>query len=632
MSLREFRCGNCGADTKVSGPGVLVVICGNCQWSSLRTDRGMQSVGKLAEVTPLASHFQVGTEGQWNNRSFTVRGLIQLDHGAGPWNEWAVEDTAGEWFWIAEAQGEIQVMEESELELALAPADVELLGKLDLGEGDLFLVTELGQGKVLTAAGELPIEIEAGTQTRYADLQRGGHEVGSLDWTRGDTPEVFLGRKVRLEDLGLNLSSQPEHSPEKITAKRLDCVNCGAGLTIRDPEHALHLGCESCGSLLDVDGDETRLIQADQAAKAKLRLPLGSTGTLGMEELTVLGAMERAVTYAGMLYPWREYLLRTSSGGYRWLVESKGHWTLVAPIQRSAFNAGNQRNTHLGRTYKHFSRGTAEVQWVVGEFYWRVKQGDCAKTSDYVSETYMLSTETTENEAVASLGQHVESKDVQRAFGNKSMPALRGVGAVQPNRIHAKASLHLFGIAAAVLLGLVLLRSASNQKAVVYAGTHGPLPTSSTEELEAFTEPFEISGSLANLAITLRAPGVSQGWVGLNGALINMVDGAVTTFATSAQYYSGRSGGENWKEGNRRGTAMLGSIPSGQYRIRLAFVGADKGLGRTVEVSVRRQVTRYLFAALALVALLIPTIYNQIRSYGFEVKRWSESDHPMGSS
>lgn len=628
MSSREFRCGNCGADTTVSGPSVLVVVCGNCQWSSLRTDRGLESIGKLAEVTPLASHFQIGTEGQWDSRSFTVRGLIQLDHGAGPWNEWAAQDGAGEWFWISEAQGQVMVMEECELELALAPDDVELLGKLDLGEGELYLVTEVGSGQVLTAAGELPVRIEAGTQTHYADLQRGGHEVGTLDWTRGSVPEVFLGRKVRLEDLGLDVNSQPEHSPENIEAKRLDCASCGAGLTILDPDHALRLGCESCGSLLDVDGDKTRLIQADQASRAKSTLPLGAKGTLGMQELTVLGAMQRAVEDQGIVYPWREYLLRTPAGGYRWLVESKGHWTLVEPIQLSAF----QRKTHAGRTYKHFTRGSAEVQWVVGEFYWRVAVGDRAKTSDYVSETFMLSTETTDAEAVASLGRHVASTEIKRAFGLKSVPAERGVGAVQPNRVYAKASRNLFLLAAAALLVMFLVRSESNQKSLVYAGTHGPLPSSNTEELEAFTEPFDIFGSQANLQITLRAPGVDQGWIGLNGALINLADGQVTTFTTAAQYYHGRSGGENWKEGSRKGSAMLGSIPSGKYRLRLAFVAADKGLGRTVEVTVRRQVTRYLFAALALLALLIPTIFNQIRSYGFEVKRWSESDHPMGAN
>ena len=40
------------------------------------------------------------------------------------------------------------------------------------------------EGKVTTVAGELPIEIELGATTRYADLQRGEHEVATLDFTR----------------------------------------------------------------------------------------------------------------------------------------------------------------------------------------------------------------------------------------------------------------------------------------------------------------------------------------------------------------------------------------------------------------------------------------------------------------
>ncbi len=626
-----FRCGNCGADSEIAGVGVKTVICGFCNWSSLRSESGAEAMGEVSQVTPLASNLQIGTTGSYAGRQFEVRGQIQLDHGAGLWNEWAVQDGGGLWFWIAEAQGEILVFEEEEAPDGLRPKDLQLMDPVSLGPKGKFIVTELGKGTVVTARGELPVAIEAGEITDYADLQRGADEFATLDWTRGDI-EVFVGRRVPLSSLGLDPASQPEHQPHRIEARRLDCANCGADLTVRDPERALRLGCESCGSLLDVDGHETRVLIKDEQSKAKLALPLGSTAEIEGLSLTILGAMERGVKYEGRWYPWREYLCRTPEGAYRWVVENNGHWMLSSPSAVSAFQRSGGRLRMDGKTYKHFSGGKAVVRWVVGEFYWRVKVGDEAETDDYVAGSRMLSTERSSGEAAASIGMHVERGDIGKAFGVASLPRAKGVGPIQPNRMGARETWGLFAVAAIALLAMLVMRGVSADSSLVHDSGHGPIPSPAGTELVAFTDPFELTGDQANVEVQLSAPGIDQGWVGLSGALVEMDSGEVTTFATEAQRYSGVSGGESWSEGNRKGSTILGSIPAGQYRMRLAFTGFDKGCGSSVEVQVKRDVPRPSYALFAFLALLIPAIFVQVLSIKMEAARWADSDHPWGES
>jgi hypothetical protein len=46
----------------------------------------------------------------------------------------------------------------------------------------------------------------------------------------------------------------------------------------------------------------------------------------------VIGFQERAVKPVGKDYPWQEYLLHHPTEGFRWLVDSEGHWSWVSPV------------------------------------------------------------------------------------------------------------------------------------------------------------------------------------------------------------------------------------------------------------------------------------------------------------
>ena len=71
-----------------------------------RTDRGLEDLGKVAEIMDSQSPLRVGLKGAWNNVNFEITGRAQLKHELGGyWDEWYATFSNGWVGWLAEAQG-----------------------------------------------------------------------------------------------------------------------------------------------------------------------------------------------------------------------------------------------------------------------------------------------------------------------------------------------------------------------------------------------------------------------------------------------------------------------------------------------------------------------------------------------
>lgn len=115
---------------------------------------------------------------------------------------------------------------------------------------------------------------------------------------------------------------------------RFDCPACGAPLVLRAEGVSESLACDHCGAVLDAR-DPRHQVLARYRFKLgrKPPLPIGARGTLKGETLEVIGRQVRAVRYSGVVYRWDEYLLWNPYKGFRWLVESNGHWTLLKTVE-----------------------------------------------------------------------------------------------------------------------------------------------------------------------------------------------------------------------------------------------------------------------------------------------------------
>jgi hypothetical protein len=423
---------------------------------------------------------------------------------------------------------------------------------------------------------------------------------------------------------------------------------------------------------VDPRGRTFQAVKAHHLTKSRPRLPLGSRARIRGLDVEVLAMLVRSVRVEGVRYAWSEYLLRPSGGGYRWLVESRGHWSFVEPADVGDASKGPREATYRGRTFRHFQRGEAQVDLVLGEVYWEVKVGETVHTDDYVDPPVMLSFESTKNERVASLGTYVPKDEVQQAWGpDVVLPAAEGIAPHQPNlaATRQRGWWRLAGVAAlAVIVLWVAFTVRADRRQVLHvtsrfepasgssspgapgAGAAPRTPGTPAPGVPAgqaggsnvvFSQPFELTAKRANLRLRFQATGLENGWLGVEGALVNLDDGDVRYFALQAEHWSGVDGGEAWSEGDRDATAYLGQVPAGRYAVRLAADGENAGptassvfspsrtspVPATWTLAIVSQVPSHGRPAFLLLLLLVPPAIVSLQAASFEKRRWAESDH-----
>src|SRR5689334_17806222 len=107
MAVAQGSCPNCGAPIEFVLGSSLARVCDYCRHTVVRSDRGLTNAGKAADLANTPSLIAVGDEGVLGGRPFRVFGRVQLDHGAGPWDEYYIGFDYGQsWGFLAYAQGE----------------------------------------------------------------------------------------------------------------------------------------------------------------------------------------------------------------------------------------------------------------------------------------------------------------------------------------------------------------------------------------------------------------------------------------------------------------------------------------------------------------------------------------------
>ena len=471
MSLRTASCPGCGATLEFRNAATLTLVCPFCGSANYRSDVDIERLGKVAEVQPIESPLAIGSEGTADGKRWTAIGQVQLDHGAGPWNEWCLLLDDGSWAWLAEAQGEFLLTKRVE-----TPAGVPSIDSLhpgddvEVGPAGRFTVAEVGKGRIVAAKGELPFRAPPGGIVRYADIRGTGGRFGTLDYGQGTACEaVYVGTVVKAEDLGIDPTRVAEAIERRAAASRLSCPSCGGIIELRDPAGTVRVVCQSCGSLIDPTAKVARVLGIGAALKAVPKIPIGSKGALRGEAVEIIAFLIRSVTAEGKNYPWSEYLLKTARGSYLWLVESEYHWNQAETVSLADVKAAGIRGFR-GRDFRHFQGGDARVDHVQGEVYWEVAVGDTVKADDYVDPPYMLTLESDAKERIASLSTYTEPEEVQAAFGlSSAFPKPAGAGPNQPNP-WAGALGAWWGSAAALLAAALLLTALASHGAPAGSG------------------------------------------------------------------------------------------------------------------------------------------------------------------
>lgn len=641
MSLLQANCPSCAGPLEFKSGSTIVIVCPFCRSAIARNDRALEDLGKVAEIVESQSPLKLGIKGTYNGARFELTGRAQLRHEAGGfWDEWYATFSKGWVGWLAEAQGRFYLTFYQPM-----PDGVSLpsFAGLQLGQQlpeipheSPLMVQEKGRGTTLAADGEIPYKLTPGEKFEYADLAGKDNAFATIDYSQ-DPPWVFVGRQVTLDEIGLGDAKPAEREARRVSAVGMGCPNCGGPLDLIAPDKAERVTCPNCDSLLDVNQGNLSYLKAldPPAERPAFVLPIGAEGTFpGEVKFKVIGAVVRSV-FMDVTYYWHEYLLYNPSIGFRWLVHSDNHWNFVEPVnpadvaQDSVFNAGTTVS-YNGRKYKIFQDAPARVEYVQGEFYWRVEQGETVRAVDYVAAPYMLSLESTADEMNWSAGTYMTNAEIEKAFGVSDLPKPWGVGPNQPftgQFYYTWGVLPLIGLLVVAVLMIPLSGMTStvlNQNVVL-----PPLANATTPQA-AFSQPFDLKGS-RNVRITAGAQ-VDNSWADLDIDLVNEQSQEVESVNVPVEYYSGTDSDGAWTEGGKSTDATLSSLPAGKYTLRVEGTWEKWQTQMPVSVKVEQNVVRGVNFICSLLLLMIVPVIGLVRKISFESGRWKDSMFGSSSS
>ncbi|MBA4183132.1 MAG: DUF4178 domain-containing protein, partial [Acidobacteria bacterium] len=433
-----------------------------------------------------------------------------------------------------------------------------------------------------------------------------------------------VGQQVSLAEIGLADAKSATRKARRVAVGAMGCPNCGGSLELNAPDKTERVTCPFCNSLLDVNQGNLSFLRSLEKIENPFVLPIGAEGTFaGDVKFKIIGAIVRNVTIEGETYFWHEYLLYNPQIGFRWLVHSDNHWNFVAPVNAAEAVVSGNTVSYNGKTFKIFQDAPARVEYVQGEFYWRVEQGETVRAIDYIAPPLMLSCEQTRNEINWSLGNYLTRAEVEKAFGVSALGKPWNVAPNQPftGGFYIKWGFALLGLLCLIALFMIPLGGLSSN--VLSQEITLPPMTTATAPQTIFSQPFDLKGN-RNVKITASAP-VNNSFADLDIDLINEQNNEVESVNVPIEYYAGVDEGESWSEGGQTQDATISSLPAGKYSLRVEGTWQNFGQPLPVDVRVEQNVWRGVNFWLSFFLLALLPVWALIRKFIFESKRWSES-------
>jgi ribosomal protein S27E len=624
------NCPACGAPVVFKSSASFHGVCEFCRSTLVRHGGDLENLGRMADLLEDASPIRLGTEGRYKGVHFAVVGRIQLKYASGVWNEWHLlfDDQRGGW--LSDAGGEYAVSFLTQPGATLPPfASLMPNDELKLAGRD-FIVTDLEEAMCIAGEGELPFAFGAGYPAQLADLRTTGDAAAafaSIDYS--ETPPLFfVGKSLPFASFHFaNLRGEQAARPAGVV-KALQCPACGGAIGIHD-KAVQSVACPSCLSVLEPANESLRILQkATAATRIEPLITLGSVGRFLGRDWTVIGFQQRVITAEGVDYPWLEFLLHHPEEGFRWLVESTGHWSWVSPVTKPPrYQTGFPATTWNDETFTRYSAGSAVTRYVVGEFTWKVKVGETWEIIDFIAPPKMLSRESSHQESTWSLGEYLPAEEVAAAFKLKTAlrPAI-GIAMNQPNprlENHRKVCSRFWKFLAlaivAQLLWIFILggRTLLDQRLVFSPQNDEPVTT----------QTFRLEGKARNVVLR-HDTDLDNNWLGLGLTLVEKDSGRAWIAQTEVAYwYWQDSGGESWSEGDRSMELEFRDLPPGTYYFVIdPEISAEKPVAVAARVTVVRDQAAWSSFFFLLVFLALFPMFSRYRVSSFEAERWEDAD------
>jgi hypothetical protein len=201
MSTPAANCPNCGAPLQFKWSSSVQTVCAYCKSIVIRTDVDLRKVGTVADLPPDSSPIQLGTEGRYENKAFTVAGRIIYEYELGAWNEWHVVLSDGTSAWLSDAQAQYCYTVATN-HTDLPQPNAARVGNQFNWDGIPFTVTTVTEANYRGVEGELPFEYWDKTKAVFADCMSPRGDFATLDYS-DEKPVLYRGVIADFDSLHL---------------------------------------------------------------------------------------------------------------------------------------------------------------------------------------------------------------------------------------------------------------------------------------------------------------------------------------------------------------------------------------------------------------------------------------------
>jgi hypothetical protein len=287
-----------------------------------------------------------------------------------------------------------------------------------------------------------------------------------------------------------------------------------------------------------------------------------------------------------------------------------------------------------GKSYQaFFANGQAQVDYVLGEFYWRVQAGEEVATDDYVRPGWMLSREANESEVSWTLSELIDPKVMESAFGVQ--PPYDPWPPLPHQPSPWRRPLKIGGIIAAAVAAVMLVMAMVLDGGATLLQVNAPYTLAGVERSTTFgpitlTQPYQL--------VSIHAQAYfNNAWVDLDYSMVNRETHTSYDAYGLAERYSGSDSDGMWAEGNGDSSVSIAAVPAGTYDLVVNTTGNRWSDGSqystynspaegTLILTVTQGTVFPSNLLLALLLIFAPIGYFLYRHIKFEAARLHESD------
>ncbi|WP_298156613.1 DUF4178 domain-containing protein [Flavobacterium sp.] len=395
-----------------------------------------------------------------------------------------------------------------------------------------------------------------------------------------------------------------------------NCTKCGVSTELNLSFTADSFACPGCGSHYTLDKGEWVFRNMFKTKPTETALKVGAKGVLKGISYTVSGVI---VKCAYRNFFWNEYILQDGKGNFRFLSEADGHWIFLEEIPE-VFKISNHPKTieYKGQVYDLYDYTTTHIAGAAGFFDFRLSD-DGIQMDEFINPPYIISVESMNGKTSTYFGEHINPREVKKAFDLPYIRSRVGIGLVQPQPVDTRLMAMIFCVSIILMfITHVFIYSGQSEQSV--------LNTALVPDSKDFTSPsFELKGGSAPLSVFVNAD-VDNSWANIQVALVDEKTSDEVYASKDVEYYHGYTDGENWSEGSTGDRFNICGVSAGKYHLVITpQIAADNFSTKSVSVRAvwNEPSTRNVWLPAIFMGVIVLAFFYYNKN--FETRRWADS-------